>query len=61
MSFFKKLFRKKKDKVCTTEEAIQNLRKTEEMLKEKQSLLKEKIIQEIQIAKKSASKNRQSK
>jgi len=49
---------KKKEKPPTTQEAIQKLRETEEMLLKKQDFLEKKIDQEITTAKKHGTKNK---
>lgn len=59
MSFLGKLFgSKKEEKKPTTEDAIQKLRSTEEMLIKKQEFLEKKIEQEIAIAKKNGTTNK---
>lgn len=45
-------------KAPTTQEAIQKLRETEEMLTKKQEYLEKKIEQELQTAKKNGTKNK---
>lgn len=45
-------------KAPSTQEAIQKLRETEEMLTKKQEHLEKKIEQELQTAKKNGTKNR---
>ena len=50
--------KKKKDEAPTTQEAIQKLRSTEELLQKKSDFLEKKIAQEIVIAKQNASKNK---
>lgn len=52
---------KQKEKAPTTQEAIQKLRTTEELLQKKSDFLEKKIDQELQMAKKNASKNKRSK
>lgn len=59
MSFFGKIFGGGKQKSgWDTNEAIQNLRKMEELLVKKQEFLEEKIDNEIDCAKKNGSKNK---
>lgn len=59
MSFFGKIFGGGKQKTAwDTNEAIQNLRKMEEMLIKKQEFLEQKIDNEIEVAKKNGSKNK---
>ncbi|XP_067633153.1 charged multivesicular body protein 4 [Eurosta solidaginis] len=58
MSFFGKMFGGKKDVAPTTGEAIQKLRETENMLVKKQEFLESKIEEELNIARKNASKNK---
>lgn len=59
MSFLGKLFgAKKEEKGPSTEDAIQKLRSTEEMLVKKQDFLEKKIEQEIAIAKKNGTANK---
>ncbi|XP_053962305.1 charged multivesicular body protein 4b [Anastrepha obliqua] len=58
MSFFGKMFGGKKDVAPTTGEAIQKLRETENMLIKKQEFLESKIEEELNIARKNASKNK---
>ncbi|XP_025425781.1 charged multivesicular body protein 4b [Sipha flava] len=59
MSFLGKLFGvKKEEKGPSTEDAIQKLRSTEEMLIKKQEFLEKKIEQEIAIAKKNGTTNK---
>lgn len=60
MSFLGKIFGggKKEEKGPSTEEAIQNLRSTEEMLIKKQEFLEKKIEQEVAIAKKNGTTNK---
>lgn len=50
--------KKKKDEPPTTQEAIQKLRTTEELLQKKSDFLEKKIGQEIALAKQNASKNK---
>lgn len=45
-------------KAPTTQEAIQRLRETEEMLTKKQEFLEKKIDQELMTAKKNGTKNK---
>lgn len=62
MSFFGKLFGgKKEEKGPSTEDAIQKLRSTEEMLIKKQEFLEKKIEQEVAIAKKNGTTNKRGK
>ena len=49
---------KQKEQAPTTQEAIQKLRGTEELLQKKSDFLEKKIEQELQMAKKNASKNK---
>lgn len=49
---------KKKEQAPTTQEAIQKLRSTEELLQKKSDFLEKKIDQELAMAKKNASKNK---
>lgn len=59
MSFFGKIFGGGKQKtVLNTNEAVQNLRKMEEMLIKKQVYLEESIDKEIEVAKKNGSKDK---
>ncbi|XP_055838378.1 charged multivesicular body protein 4b [Episyrphus balteatus] len=58
MSFFGKMFGAKKEAAPTTGEAIQKLRETENMLIKKQEFLESKIDQELDMARKNASKNK---
>ncbi|VVC41999.1 Snf7 family [Cinara cedri] len=59
MSFLGKLFGgKKEEKGPSTEDAIQKLRTTEEMLIKKQEFLEKKIEQEVAIAKKNGTTNK---
>lgn len=59
MSFLGKLFGgKKEEKGPSTEDAIQKLRTTEEMLIKKQEFLEKKIEQELAIAKKNGTTNK---
>ncbi|XP_037717850.1 charged multivesicular body protein 4c isoform X1 [Drosophila subpulchrella] len=58
MSFFGKMFGGKKEVAPTTGEAIQKLRETENMLIKKQEFLEAKIEDELNIARKNASKNK---
>lgn len=58
MSFFGKMFGGKKEQAPTTGEAIQKLRETENMLIKKQEFLESKIEEELNIARKNASKNK---
>ena len=59
MSALAKIFgSKQKDKPPTTQEAIQKLRTTEEMLQKKSDFLEKKIQQEIVTAKKAGTKNK---
>ncbi|XP_011207234.1 charged multivesicular body protein 4c [Bactrocera dorsalis] len=58
MSFFGKMFGGKKEVAPTTGEAIQKLRETENMLIKKQEFLESKIEEELNIARKNASKNK---
>ncbi|XP_018792604.1 PREDICTED: charged multivesicular body protein 4c [Bactrocera latifrons] len=58
MSFFGKMFGGKKEVAPTTGEAIQKLRETENMLIKKQEFLETKIEEELNIARKNASKNK---
>uniref|UniRef100_A0A1I8MSQ5 Snf7 n=1 Tax=Musca domestica TaxID=7370 RepID=A0A1I8MSQ5_MUSDO len=58
MSFFGKMFGGKKEQAPTTGEAIQKLRETENMLIKKQEFLETKIEEELNIARKNASKNK---
>ena len=52
---------KKKDEPPTTQEAIQKLRSTEELLQKKSDFLEKKIANEVQIARKNATKNKRGK
>lgn len=62
MSFLGKLFGvKKEEKGPSTEDAIQKLRSTEEMLIKKQEFLEKKIEQEVAIAKKNGTTNKRGK
>lgn len=63
MSIFGKLFGSggKGGKSPSTQEAIQRLRETEEMLAKKQEFLEKKIDQELLIAKKNGTKNKRGK
>lgn len=59
MSFFGKIFGGSKPKaVWDTNEAVQNLRKMEEMLIKKQDYLEQSINKEIEVAKKNGSKDK---
>lgn len=58
MSFFGKMFGGKKEQAPTTGEAIQKLRETENMLIKKQEFLESKIEEELNTARKNASKNK---
>lgn len=58
MSFFGKMFGGKKEQAPSTGEAIQKLRETENMLIKKQEFLESKIEEELNTAKKNASKNK---
>ncbi|XP_050440375.1 charged multivesicular body protein 4c [Adelges cooleyi] len=59
MSFLSKLFGgKKEEKGPSTEDAIQKLRATEELLIKKQEFLQKKIDQELEIAKKNGTTNK---
>ncbi|XP_050541147.1 charged multivesicular body protein 4b isoform X1 [Daktulosphaira vitifoliae] len=59
MSFLGKLFgSKKEEKGPTTEDAIQKLRATEDLLIKKQEYLQKKIDQELEIAKKNGTTNK---
>lgn len=59
MSFFGKIFGGGNRKTTwDTNEAIQNLRKMEEMLIKKQEFLEQKIENELDVAKKNGSKNK---
>lgn len=60
MSFFGKIFGGggKQKTAWDTNEAIQNIRKMEEMLIKKQEFLEQKIDNEIDVAKKNGSKNK---
>lgn len=59
MSFFKGLFSSKKaEPAPTTNESIQKLRETENMLFKKQEFLEGKMQEEMDIAKKNASTNK---
>uniref|UniRef100_A0A1A9WMU2 Uncharacterized protein n=1 Tax=Glossina brevipalpis TaxID=37001 RepID=A0A1A9WMU2_9MUSC len=58
MSFFGKMFGGKKEQAPSTGEAIQKLRETENMLIKKQEFLESKIEEELNIARKNASKNK---
>lgn len=58
MSFFGKMFGGKKEVAPSTGEAIQKLRETENMLIKKQEFLESKIEEELNIARKNASKNK---
>ena len=49
---------KKKEQPPTTQEAIQKLRSTEELLQKKSDFLEKKIDTEVALARKNASKNR---
>lgn len=61
MSFFGKMFGGKKEQAPSTGEAIQKLRETENMLIKKQEFLESKIEEELNIARKNASKNKRGK
>lgn len=62
MSFLGKIFgSKKEEKGPSTEDAIQKLRSTEEMLIKKQEFLEKKIEQEVAIAKKNGTTNKRGK
>lgn len=61
MSFFGKIFGGKKEVSPTTGEAIQKLRETETMLLKKQDFLEQKIVQELQIARKNGTTNKRGK
>lgn len=62
MSFLGKIFgTKKEEKGPSTEDAIQKLRSTEEMLIKKQEFLEKKIEQEVAIAKKNGTTNKRGK
>lgn len=61
MSFFGKMFGGKKEMAPTTGEAIQKLRETENMLIKKQEFLESKIEEELNTARKNASKNKRGK
>lgn len=50
--------KKKKDEAPTTQEAIQKLRSTEELLQKKSDFLEKKIGQELVLAKQNAAKNK---
>lgn len=52
------MFGKKEVQAPSTGEAIQKLRETENMLIKKQEFLEKKIEQELDVAKKNASKNK---
>ncbi|XP_068143972.1 charged multivesicular body protein 4 [Drosophila tropicalis] len=58
MSFFGKMFGGKKEVAPSTGEAIQKLRETENMLIKKQEFLESKIEEELNTARKNASKNK---
>lgn len=49
---------KKKEQPPTTQEAIQKLRSTEDLLQKKSDFLEKKIDNEVELARKNASKNR---
>ena len=49
---------KKKEQPPTTQEAIQKLRSTEDLLQKKSDFLEKKIDTEVELARKNASKNR---
>lgn len=63
MSIFGKLFGSgaKGGKAPTTQEAVQKLRETEEMLAKKQEFLEKKIEHELLTAKKNGTKNKRGK
>lgn len=62
MSFLGKLFGgKKEEKGPSTEDAIQKLRTTEDLLIKKQDYLQKKIDQELEIAKKNGTTNKRGK
>lgn len=52
--------KKKAEEAPTTQEAIQKLRSTEELLQKKSDFLEKKIQNELNIAKANASKNKRS-
>lgn len=59
MSTLAKIFgSKKKQEAPTTQEAIQKLRETEDMLTKKSDFLEKKIQDELTIAKKAGTKNK---
>ena len=60
MSLFQKIFGsgKKGEKAPTSQEAIQRLRETEEMLAKKSEFLEKKIENELATAKKHGTKNK---
>jgi charged multivesicular body protein 4 len=61
MSFFKKLFSTKKEKIPSATDSINNLRETENLLHKKQEHLEKQLEDELEIAKKNASTNKRSK
>ena len=60
MSFISKMFGGKKEKIQTTQESIQKLRETEELISKKYEFLEKKIALEIETAKKHGTKNKRS-
>ncbi|KAH7718074.1 charged multivesicular body protein 4b [Aphelenchoides avenae] len=58
MSVFKGLFGKKKEEAPNTQDALQKVRDTEELLLKKQELLQKKIEQEVATAKKHGQANK---
>lgn len=52
---------KKEEKIPSTEDSIQKLRTTEEMLTRRQEFLEKKIEQEVAIAKKNRTTNKRGK
>lgn len=63
MAFFKKIFGggKEEKKVLSTEESIQKLYETENMLVKKQEHLEDKIAEEQEIAKQNVKSNKRGK
>jgi len=61
MSFISKVFGSGKKGECaqSPNEAVQRLREVEEMLQKKSDFLEQKIEQEVSVAKKNSSKNKQ--
>lgn len=61
MSGFMKLFGGSKEKPPNTQDAIQKLRETTEMLQKKSEYLEKKIENEVKTAKQHGTKNKRSK